>query len=152
MAVCTTPVATQEHQEAATSHSTDAYEERLVAITDEGVTVFSFPSLSLKAQAFRSKDALALRWTDELQLLAVARSGGLGKPNQYDSLWTLACLCAYHLHVRLRVPLCCAAHPIQMIRCVCRLITSPASFCPMACSNGGDAGNSVRPLVRQPVQ
>lgn len=56
----------------------------MVAITDEGVTVFAVPSFAVKGQAFRTKGAAALCWHHEWQLLAVAKPGGIGKPNQYD--------------------------------------------------------------------
>lgn len=56
--------------------------ERLVAITDEGVTMFALPDLSLKGQAFRTKGTTAMAWQTASQTLAVARPGSLGKPNQ----------------------------------------------------------------------
>eukprot|EP00892_Ulva_mutabilis_P012193 jgi/Ulvmu1/9346/UM050_0098.1 len=58
--------------------------ERLVAITDEGVTMFALPDLSLKGQAFRTKGATAMSWQTCSQTLAVARPGSLGKPNQVE--------------------------------------------------------------------
>lgn len=61
-------------------------EDRMVAITDEGVTVFGVPSFALKGQAFRTKGAAALCWHTAWQVLAVARPGGLGKPNQCGSV------------------------------------------------------------------
>lgn len=64
------------------AEGTTSPEERLMAITDEGVTMFSLPSLSLRGQAFRTRGAIAMSWHAAWRLLAVSRAGGLGKPNQ----------------------------------------------------------------------
>ena len=54
----------------------------MVAITDEGVTLFALPSFALKGQAFRTRGSAALCWHHAWQLLAVARPGGIGKAHQ----------------------------------------------------------------------
>ena len=54
----------------------------MIAITDEGVTVFALPSFALKGQAFRTRGAAALCWHHSWLLLAVAKPGGIGKAHQ----------------------------------------------------------------------
>jgi hypothetical protein len=66
--------------------STAQQQDRMVAVTDEGLTVFAVPGFALKGQAFRSKGCAALCWHSTWQLLAASRPGGIGKASQYVSL------------------------------------------------------------------
>jgi hypothetical protein len=88
-----------------------------VAITDEGVTMFSLPSLSLRGQAFRTKGAIALSWHPEWRLLAVSRPGGLGKPNQCAT--PPVCRVTHH-------PLPPACAPLQPL-CACHVRATAAT-------------------------
>lgn len=93
--------------------------ERLVAITDEGVTMYALPDLSLKGQAFRTKGATAMAWQSASQTLAVARPGSLGKPNQCEP--THRC-CPDHERL--------SHHRKHLMRS----ILTPAAYMPLLCA------------------
>jgi hypothetical protein len=75
--------------------------ERLLTITDEGLTAFELPSLALKAQAHRTRGGTHLAWSVERSAAAVAKSPSLGTPPGYAALF---CIPRYQ-------PPCFGSHP-----------------------------------------
>lgn len=52
--------------------------ERLLVVTNEGLTMYSLPGLALKGQAFRSQGAVAFAYNEERSVLAIIKGTALG--------------------------------------------------------------------------
>jgi hypothetical protein len=61
-------------------HTYQGGEERFLALTDEGLTVFALPAFALKAQAFRTRGAERFVWSEAQGAVAVYKPPALGKP------------------------------------------------------------------------